>query len=113
MCQRPQRADWSFIGNFPRTQLISLLLLVSANGLSQTPAPAWRGVLQDETAHPVAQAKVELNAGEEHKEAATNQDGVFLFGFLPPKTYHVAVDVNGRVHQSSADISLPGSISMN
>ena len=102
-----RRADMAIICQCPYALLLSLLLVASGDGWSQTPAPAWRGVLQDAAARHIAQARVKLDAGNEHKEAPTNQDGAFLFGSLLPKTYHVSVDVNGRVYRSSADIKIP------
>ena len=96
------------IAKYPRTILLLLLLAIAGIGRSQTPAPAWRGVLLDDTARHIAQAKVKLDAGNQHKETVTDQDGVFLFDSLLPKTYHVSVDLNGRVYQSSADIKIPG-----
>src|SRR5271170_4116894 len=102
--RRWAHARLALIGKYPRTILLSVLLAAAGNGWSQT--PAWRGVLQDEAAQHIAQARVKLDAGNEHKEAATDQEGVFFFGSLPPKTYHVSVDVNGRVYRSSADIKI-------
>lgn len=107
-----QRAGMVFTGQYPRIMFSSLLLVGGANGWSQTPAPAWRGVLEDETAQHIAQARVQLDAGNEHKEAATNQDGVFLFSVLLPKTYHVSVDIHGRVYRSSADVKIPAQATM-
>jgi len=78
---------------------------VSASG--QTPAPAWRGTLQDEAAHPILQAKVELDADDEHKTTTTTSDGAFVFDTLLPKTYSLSVEVNGRVYRSSAAIIIP------
>jgi Carboxypeptidase regulatory-like domain len=101
------RAGTALPGQYPRTLLLSLLLVTAVTGRCQTPAPAWRGVLQDEAAQHVAQASVELDAGDEHKEAATGQDGSFHFGFLLPNTYHLSVTANGRVYQTSADIKIP------
>jgi hypothetical protein len=101
------RAGMANLCQYPRTLLLSLLLLAAGEGWSQTPAPAWRGVLQDDTAQHIARARVKLDAGDEHKEAATDQDGGFLFDALLPKTYHVSVDVHGRVYRSSADINIP------
>src|SRR5271170_876582 len=77
---------------------------VSASG--QTPAPAWRGTLQDEAAHPIVQAKVGLDADDEHKTTTTTSDGAFVFDSLLPKTYSLSVEVNGRVYRSPAAISI-------
>ena len=77
----------------------------SARG--QTPAPAWRGTLQDEAAHPIVQAKVELDAGGDHEVATTTPDGLFVFDSLPPETYSISVDVNGRLYRSSTAIKMP------
>jgi hypothetical protein len=104
---RAQSATKAFKVQYSRTLLILSCFLAGSLGWSQTPAPAWQGVLQDEAAQHIARARVEVNAGEEHRETITNQDGVFLFGSLLPETYHVAVDINGRVYRSSADIKIP------
>ncbi|HEY6848261.1 MAG TPA: hypothetical protein VI320_18920 [Terracidiphilus sp.] len=64
----------------PRTLLASLLV-AAQDGCNQTSAPAWRGVLLDNAAQPIAQAGVKLDARSERKEAATDQHGVFLFDF--------------------------------
>src|SRR5271163_71173 len=91
-------------------RLAFLLIFVStgfAFGRGQTPAPAWRGVLQDEAGHPVAQAQVKLDAGDDHKTATTAPNGAFVFPSLLPRSYHVSVDINGRVYRSSADIKIP------
>ena len=100
-------ARLALIGKYPRTILLFVLLAVAGDGWSQTPTQAWRGVLQDESAQHISQAMVKLDAGNEHKEAATDQDGVFLFNSLLPRTYHVSVEINGRVYRSSADIKIP------
>lgn len=100
-------AGMAIICRYPPTLLLSLLLGAAGDGWSQTPAQAWRGVLQDDTAQHVAHASVRLDAKYEHKEAATDQSGLFLFDSLLPKTYHVSVDVNGRVYRSSEDIKIP------
>jgi Carboxypeptidase regulatory-like domain len=101
------KARLALIGKYPRTILLSVFLVVAGDGWSQTPTQALRGVLQDESAQHIAQARVKLDAGNEHKEAATDQDGVFLFSSLLPRAYHVSVDINGRVYRSSADIKIP------
>lgn len=100
-------ARTSWMGECPRIILFLALLAIASNGRSQTSAPAWRGVLQDDTAQPIAQARVKLDAGSQHKEAATDLDGRFSFDSLAPKTYHVSVAVNGRVYRSSAEIKIP------
>jgi hypothetical protein len=97
----------AIICQYPRTLLFSFLLVAVEMVWSQTPAPVWRGVLQDDNAQHIAQASVKLDAGSEHKETSTDPHGVFLFDFLVPKTYHVSVDVNGRVYRSSAGIKIP------
>jgi hypothetical protein len=83
------------------------VVLGSVSAWGQTPAPAWRGTLQDETAHPILQAKVELNAGDEHKITTTTSDGAFVFDSLLPKTYSLSVEVNGRVYHSTAAVIIP------
>jgi hypothetical protein len=101
------RAGMAIICQYPRTLLFSFLLVAVEMVWSQTPAPVWRGVLQDDNTQHIAQARVKLDAGSEHKETSTDPHGVFLFDFLVPKTYHVSVDVNGWVYRSSADIKIP------
>ncbi len=76
-------------------------------GWSQTPAAAWRGVLQDGSARPTSQAKVELDAGDDHRLTTTASDGAFVFDSLPQQTYHLSVEVNGRLYRSSALIKIP------
>ncbi len=83
------------------------VVLVSVSAWGQTPAPAWQGTLQDEAAHPILRAKVELDAVDEHKITTTNPDGGFVFDSLLPKTYSLSVEVNGRVYRSSATITIP------
>lgn len=93
--------------------LRTLLLLVcwsggdAVCGWSQTPAPAWQGVLQNEAAQHIAQATVRLDAGDEHKVATTRTDGSFRFDSLLPQTYHLSVNVNGRLYSSPAAINIP------
>ena len=96
-----------FTGQYSRTLLICSLFLASCNSWSQTPAPVWQGVVQDEGAQHIARARVEVDAGDEHREAMSNQDGAFLFGSLLQKTYHVVVYVNGRVYRSPVGINIP------
>jgi hypothetical protein len=79
----------------------------SASGWGQTPAPAWRGVLQDEAAHPVIQAQVKLDAGDDHKTATTISNGSFAFPSLVSKSYSLSIEVNGHVSRSSAAITIP------
>ncbi len=98
--------------SFRRSLRLALLFLFavsigSASGWCQAPAPAWRGVLQDEAAHPIVQAKVELDAGEEHQTATTISDGSFVVPSLLSKTYSLSVEVSGRVYRSSAAIRIP------
>ena len=86
------------------------LFLVSiglASGGGQTPAPAWRGVLQDEAGHPIVQAQVKLDAGDEHKTATTSPNGSFVFPKLGSKSYSLSIKVNGHVSRSSAVIAIP------
>jgi hypothetical protein len=87
--------------------LVFAVLIGSASGQGQTPAPAWRGVLQDETAHHILHAKVELDGGDEHKTTTTNSDGWFVFDSLVPKTYSLFVELNGHVYRSAAAIKIP------
>ena len=84
-----------------------LLALTSAVALGQMPAPAWRGVLGDEGAHPLSSAKVELDAGDEHKICLTKSDGSFVFDSLLSKTYTLSVELGGRLYRSSAAIKIP------
>jgi hypothetical protein len=100
-------AGMAIIRQCLRTLLLSLLLAAAVHAWGPTPAPAWRGVLQDDTAQHIAQARVKLDAGNQHKESATDQDGAFLFDSLLPKTYHLSVNVNGHVYRSSAEIRIP------
>jgi hypothetical protein len=91
---------------------LALLLILevsigSASGWGQTPAPAWRGILQDEAAHHIVQAKVELDAGDDHKAATTISDGSFVFPSLLSNTYSLCVEVSGRVYRSTAAIKIP------
>ncbi len=74
---------------------------------AQTPAPAWSGVLQDDGAHPISPAQVELDAGDEHKSATTRSDGSFVFESLLSKTYSLSVEVGGQLHRSSVAIKVP------
>ena len=78
-----------------------------ASGWGQTPAPAWRGVLQDEAGHPIVQAQVKLDAGDEHKTATTNPNGSFVFPALGSKSYSLSIEANGLVTRSSAVITIP------
>lgn len=104
------RAGIAIIYPYPCTLLLSFLLVGAGDAWSQTPAPTWRGVLQNESAQHIGQARVRLDAGKQHKEATTDQDGVFLFDSLVPNTYRVSIDVNGRVYRSSADIEIPSQV---
>src|SRR5271167_45742 len=81
-------------------RLAFLLIFVSigfASGQGQTPAPAWRGVLQDETGHPVAQAHVKLDARNDHKTATTAPNGAFVFPTLLAKSYSLSIEVNEHI----------------
>jgi hypothetical protein len=79
----------------------------TASGWGQTPAPAWRGVLQDEAAHPIIQAQVKLDAGDDHKTATTTANGSFIFPSLMSKSYSLSIEVNGHISRSSAAITIP------
>ncbi len=91
-----------------------VLLAALAGGLQvpfaagQAPAPAWRGVLQDEESHRVAAATLSLDAGEEHPTAITGSDGSFSFPTLLGKTYSVSVESGGRTFRSAAAVKIPG-----
>jgi hypothetical protein len=87
--------------------LVCVAGVIGTDGWGQTPAPAWRGVLEDEGAQPIRQAKVELDAGDEHKVVTTNAEGLFVFESLPAKTYSLSVEVEGRVYRSAAAIKMP------
>ena len=91
-----------------------LLLLSTAAGTlqapyasGQAPAPAWRGVLQDEAAHRIPAARLKLDAGEEHPTATTAGDGSFSFPVLVGKTYTISVEAGGRTYRSATDIKIP------
>jgi len=88
--------------------LLSLFGFVESSAWGQTPAPAWRGVLQDEAAHPVSGAKVDLHAGHEHKVATTLTDGSFVFESLLPRSYFLSITLNGHLYRSSSAIGIPG-----
>src|SRR5271154_5289692 len=91
-------------------RLAFLLIFVSigsASGRGQTPAPAWRGVLQDEAGHPVAQAQVKLDAGDDHKTATTAPNGAFVFPSLLAKSYSLSIEANGHISRNSAAITIP------
>jgi hypothetical protein len=107
-----RHSDLSFPFSGARSflQLALALLFVIVIGSTcwgQTPAPAWRGVLQDENGHPVVQAKVKLDAGDDHKIATTHADGSFLFHALPPKTYSLSVELHGRLYRGTAVVQIP------
>jgi hypothetical protein len=87
--------------------LIFAVSIGSSSGWGQTPAPAWRGKLQDEAAHHIAQAKVELDAGDDHKTATTISDGSFVFPSLLSNTYSLSVEVSGSVYRSITAIKIP------
>jgi hypothetical protein len=67
------RAGMAVICQYPCALLLSFPLVAAGDGWSQTPVPAWRGVVQDDTAQHIAQAKVKLEVGNRHKEAATTR----------------------------------------
>ena len=73
---------------------------------SQAPS-AWRGTLQDDSAHPVSRAKLKLDADGSHKTATTAADGSFAFDSLVSKTYTLSIEVNGRAYRGSAAITIP------
>ena len=87
--------------------LLSLFGFVASCAWGQTPAPAWRGMLQDEAAHPVAGAKIELDGGDEHKMTTTTSDGSFVFQSLPPKSYSLSVSAKGHLYRNSFAIMIP------
>jgi hypothetical protein len=90
-------------------RLAFLLLFIAtgpASGWAQTPAPAWRGVLQDEAGHPIAQAQVKLEAGDDQKTATTAPNGAFVFPSLPAKSYSLSIEVNGHISRSAAAITI-------
>ncbi len=87
--------------------LVCLLILCTSHSFCQLPAPAWRGVVQDEGGKPVAAAKVRLDAEDEHKAVPAGTDGVFAFEVLPPHRYVVSVEANGRIFHSSGPVEIP------
>ncbi|WP_263385119.1 TonB-dependent receptor [Granulicella arctica] len=89
----------------------ALVAIATSAGIAslsgQTPAPAWRGVVEDAPAHQIAQATIALNAGNEHKTATTTLDGAFVFNSLLSKTYSLTVEANGRTYRTPTTIKIP------
>jgi hypothetical protein len=100
-------ASPSVRGSLRLTFLLIFVSIWSASGGAQTPAPAWRGLLQDEAGHPVAQARVKLDAGDDHKTATTSPNGAFVFPSLLAKSYLLSIEVNGQIFRSSGAITIP------
>jgi hypothetical protein len=91
-------------------RLAFLFIFIStglASGRGQTPGLAWRGVLQDEAGHPVAQAQVKLDAGDDLRTATTARNGAFVFPSLLAKSYSLSIEVNGHISHSSGAITIP------
>jgi hypothetical protein len=123
MHHRTHRAGISLPSQCLYTLTLALLFVVAAtiDGWSQTPIATWRGtVVQDEADHSVAEgvlqdeavqrfahATVKLDSRDDHKAASISSDGSFLFTSLLPKTYHLSVELNGRVYDSFAPITIP------
>ncbi len=92
-------------------RLLLLLLFCcgigAAGGWGQSPSAAWRGVVQDASGHPIAQAKVNLDAGDNHESATTAADGTFVFSSFTSQNYHLSVEVDGRFYRSATSITIP------
>jgi Carboxypeptidase regulatory-like domain len=101
---RPLRTTWA-LTRFTIGFLCLAFAVFEAQG--QTPAPAWRGTVQDESQHAIAAAQVKLEAGEANASATTASDGSFVFETLLPKTYHLSVEAGGRIYRSDALLKIP------
>ncbi len=84
-----------------------MFLLSVSGGQAQLPAPAWQGVLQDQNAHPVGQAQVALDSGDEHLRTTTRSDGSFAFSALLPRDYSLSVRVSGRDYRGASAVTIP------
>ena len=91
----------------PLLRFAFLFAALSRGSSAQTPAPSWRGVLQDDSAHAIAAAQVKLDAGAEHRVATTNADGAFVFDSLPAESYTVTVASHGQVFRSATHLGIP------
>src|ERR1700744_578666 len=91
---------------FPRLtmQVVFTLCICSIFARAQTPAPPWRGVLQNEAGSPIGKADVNLDSADDHKTATTSTNGSFVFTSLLPTTYSLSVHVNQRIIRSAAAI---------
>jgi hypothetical protein len=101
---RPLRTTWA-LTRFTIGFLCLAFAVFEAQG--QTPAPAWRGTVQDESQHAIAAAQVKLEAGEANASATTASDGSFVFETPLPKTYHLSVEAGGRIYRSDALLKIP------
>jgi hypothetical protein len=89
---------------FPRLamQVVFTLCIGSIFARPQTPAPPWRGVLQNEAGSPIGKADVKLDSADDHETATTSTNGSFVFTSLRPATYSLSVHVNKQAFRSSA-----------
>jgi hypothetical protein len=99
---------------FPRLamQVVFTLCIGSIVARPQTPAPPWRGVLQNEAGSPIGKADVKLDSADDHETATTSTNGSFVFTSLRPTTYSLSVHVNKQAFRSAAAIVIPAQAAM-
>ena len=102
------------VRRFPRLamQIVFMLCIGSIFARPQTPAPPWRGVLQNEAGSPIRKADVKLDSADDHETARTSTNGSFVFTSLRPATYSLSVHVNKQVFRSTAAIVIPAQATM-
>src|SRR5580698_2009096 len=93
-------------------QVVFTLCIGSIVARPQTPAPPWRGVLQNEAGSPIGNADVKLDSADNHETATTSTNGSFVFKSLLPATYSLSVHVNKQAFRSAAAIVIPAQAAM-
>ncbi len=89
---------------------LTAVILFSAAGTfaaAQAPAPAWRGLVENDQHQRAASATVELQAKGQASLTSPVHDGQFTFNTIPPQTYQVVITVDGRAYQSKSELKIP------
>lgn len=107
--QDPATFRLSFLASRLDLRLVAILWLAFCSAVTwgQSPAPAWRGTLRDDSGHAISQAKVELKAGEGRQTVTTSSDGSFVFDSLLSNTYSLSIEADGHLYRSSVAIKIP------
>ncbi len=84
-----------------------VFMAAGARVVGQTPAPAWRGVVENGQHQRAASAIVQIQAEGQQAITVPVRDGQFRFDSVPAQTYEVTVRVDGRVYRSMTALKVP------